>query len=284
MANLHILGTSPADTGTYSGGAWVALLPLNNLKEIQPTNLARSTDATLASAQFKIDCGRPVPVSMFSFINHNFSSSGTIRIRVSNNSDGSSPTLDVTLDVAAPDVPWGSEPWGVFPWDGVSPDEQIGGAKFFYKHTSTVIGRYILVNIADTTNANGYVQAGRFKAGVPFVPDINMAYGAALSVIDDSRQSRSLGLQLWSDVKPKRRKFTAALGYLTETEAMGSAYDLITQRGLTSDLLIVYDPDDDDAVMRRRTIYGVFETLEPIITANASNVPYSWGLAVQELI
>jgi hypothetical protein len=285
MANLHLLGASPADDGSFSGGSWETTLPLANLNDIQPSVLARSTDDDPVNTQFVLDCGRGSSFSMFAFINHNFSSASTIRLRVSDASDGSSPTLDVTVAGRPPDIPSGSLPWGYFPWDGVSNDTQIGGIKFFYQHTVSVLGRYVLVNISDDGNGDGYIEAGRFKAGDAFVPAINMAYGASLTPIDESVQSRSVSGALWSDRKPLRRKFSCQLAWLTETEAMGSIYWLNTQLGITRDLLLVYDPDDDVEVRQRRTIYGHFISLGGIPTANQSvDAPYSTTLEVEDLI
>lgn len=285
MANLHLLGASPADDGTFSGGSWAPTLPASNLNDMQPSIVARTTDAVAANTRFVLNCARAAPFSMFALINHNLSSASSIRLRVSFNADGSSPTMDVTLDGRPPNVPWGSLPWGTFPWDGVSSDDEIGGPKFFYKHTETVLGQYVLVDIDDESNTDGYVQAGRFKVGEAFVPTINFAYGASLEPIDESPQSRAISGALWSDRKPIRRKFSCQMAWLTETEAMGSIYTIKIALGITRDLLLVYDPEDDDEIINRRTIYGHFVNLGALVTANSTiDVPYSTTLEIEDLI
>lgn len=284
MARLHLLFDAPSDLGTYSGGSWETGLPLANLVNQQPTKVARSTDADEASTRFVIDHASARQFSMFALINVNLSSAATVRIRVSQNADGSSPTLDKTIAYGEANVVWGSLPWGSFPWSGFIEDEQPGGPIVFYKHPSTVAGRYVLVDISDESNAAGYVQAGRFMAGQAFVPQINMAYGAGGQFIDESRQSRSVGGQLYTDKKPKRRRFQCALNFLTEAESWGSMYDMQRKLGISGALLLVYDPEDAAAIIKRRTIYGHMTDLSPIVTENASSSPYSFSLTVEELV
>lgn len=285
MANAHILFDPPSDAATFSGGSWVATLPLSNLKTALPTEAARSTDLAATSTTFTADLLYTRPLSMFAFIATNLSTAATVRVRVSDSADASSPALDVTFSAYASNVPWGALPWGAFPWDGYRPDYQPGGAINFYRHLSTVFGRYVRVDIADAGNPAGYVQIGRFMAGDAFVPKINMAYGAALRFIDESTKSRSKGGQTFWDKTPKRRQMTVQFASLSEGEAMGAAYDLQNRLGLTGNLLFVYDPMDTTAILPRRTIYGSLAQLDDIVTASASiDAPYSWNLSVEELI
>lgn len=283
MANIHILARAASDNGVFTGGSWQTTLPLSNLKTQQPTQVARSTNALVASTKFVVDMQRIAPVSMFAMVGHNFSVAAIVRLRVSEDASGASPTLDVTLPAVEPAVVWGSQPWGAFPWDGLEPD-QLSSTVSFYKHPAPVLGRYILVDIDDTSNSNGYVQLGRFMAGDAFVPRWNMAYGASFAFVDESRLSRSVGGQLYADPKPKRRRFSCAFEALYEPEAWGAAYDMQRGLGKTGNMLIVYNPDDHESVVKRRTIYGTMVSLDEIVTANPSDAPYNWRLSVEELV
>ncbi|MFY9291046.1 MAG: hypothetical protein WAP03_10175 [Methylorubrum rhodinum] len=283
MANAHILFDPPSDAGTYSGGSWQR--GLGSLKTTFPTEVARSTNLAATSTTFTVDLLFTRPLSMFALIANSFSTTATIRIRVSDAANMAGPSLDVTIPAFRPNVAWGSMPWGAFPWDGFREDYQPGGATTFYKHAETVFGRYVRIDIADPANAAGYVQIGRFMAGDAFVPKINMAYGAALKFIDESAKSLSKGGQAWWDRKAKRRQITAQFPFLSEGEAYGAAYDLLNKLGLTGNLLFVYDPDDASAIVLRRTIYGGLAQLDDIVSASPSiDYPYSWNLAIEELL
>jgi hypothetical protein len=289
MANCHFLAAAPTDDGTYSGGSWAAGLPLSNLTTQPPKQVARSTNATTGSTQYVVDLGVAQRITMFAWINHNLSSGATIRVRVSNSSDGSSPSLDHTIDAVVASFAWGSLPWGSFPWAGVlsdlSVDPHPGKQTTFYKSTTTVTGQYIFVNITNTSNPDGYVQIGRFLAGEAFIPRINMSYGAGLGFIDDSVQKRTMGGSVFFNRKPVRRKIDLELGALSESEAYGNVYEMQHALGVTKGFLFVYNPDDAGDLVLRRTIYGTFTSLEPIITATADPAyPYSARVAIEELI
>lgn len=289
MANCHFLAAAPTDDGTYSGGSWAAGFPLTNLITQPPKQVARSTNATMGSTQYVVDLGTSKRITMFAWINHNLSAGATIRVRVSNNPDGSSPSLDHTIDAVVASFAWGSLPWGSFPWAGVlsdlSVDPQPGKQTTFYKSTTTVTGQYIFVNITNTSNPDGYVQIGRFLAGEAFIPRINMSYGAGLGFIDDSVQKRTMGGSVFFNRKPVRRKIDLELGALSESEAYGNVYEMQHALGVTKGFLFVYNPDDAGDLVLRRTIYGTFTSLEPIITATADQAyPYSARVAIEELV
>lgn len=286
MANLHLLTPRWSDAGTYSGGSWASSLPLDNLKTQQPQQVARSTNAATGSTKFKLDLGLVLPVSMFALINTNATAAATVRFRVSLNSDGSTPGIDATIAGRPPSVVWGSQPWGGFPWDGIDDSAVTSGGRItYYKAAQAALGRYVLVDISDAANPDGYVQVGRFMAGDAFVPGVNITWGAQLSFIDDSKQSRSVGMQLYSDKKPLRRKLQCSFDALDEAEAMGVIYDLHRTLGKTGNCLVVYDPDDDPSVLLRRTIYGSLPELPAIAhLRSADGYQYGGGLTIEELI
>lgn len=283
MANAHFLDGSVSGAGTLSGGSWNASYPLANILTTQPGTVARSSNDSESSTQFVLDLGSAQSIQMVALINHNMSPGSTVRIRVSNNSDGSSPSLDVTEDVDVTSVVWGSLPWGAFPWRGVVAGA-LGGYVFFYLHTSAVSGRYLLINISDEDNVDGYVQIGCLLAGVPFVPAVNISFGASLGVVDDSRAERGVGSGLYAQQKPKRRRVSAPLEYLTEDEALGDLSDMQESVGRSKGVLFILDPEELASIRQRRTIYGTFTELAPIEHRSMHDAPYAWAFAIEELI
>ena len=284
MSNIHILAISPTDDGSFSGGSWNATYPLTNLVDQQPKTVARSSNALAASTLFVVDCGSSQSFKMFAFVNNNFSSASTVRIRVSPNSNGSSPTLDTTVDGNDPDVVWGSLPWGAFPWDGQLDELHPGGPTMFYLHTATVAGRYVLIDVTDTGNADGYVELGRFMAGVPFVPELSPLFGGQFGLVDESRVSRAAGGSLYADVRLKRRRVSVSFPALTESEALSTIYNMQDVKGISHGIVVVWDPEDDIGVLQRRTFYGTLTSLAPLVLQNQSPSPYSWQAEIEELV
>lgn len=285
MARIHILTDPRSDYATYSGGSWAASLPLSNVLTQQPKQVARSTSAAVSATRFICDYGAPWPAQSFALIGSNLSAKSRVRIRVSNNADGSSPLLDVTVPGFPPNIVFGSLPWGQFPWDGYRDDPLPAGQVTFYQSPVPATGRYVLIDINDTTNPAGYVQLGRFMAGSAFVPRYNMAYGAALKWIELTRISVSVGGQKYFDKRPNYRSFRCNFEFATEGEAYGAIYDMQRRVGLSGNLLMIYDPADQADVILRRTIYGSMTELSDLVTANAStDAPYTWSLAIEELI
>jgi hypothetical protein len=286
MAVINILYDAPSFSGTFSGGSWAASLPVSNLMIAQPGKVARSSDALAASTQFVCDHGATLAIQMFALVNHNLSSAATIRWRVSTHSDLSSALIDVTIDANAPNLIYGSLPWGVFPWDWFSEETQPGGFTVFYKNTSAQYGRYSGINITDTTNADGYAQAGVYLDGVPFIPSINFVPGAGIGLVDPSKQTRAVGGSLYTDVRPKYRTFTASLEWLTEAEAIGGVYRMRNMLGISEPLLLIVDPDATDGTLAAGTIYGRLVTIsDPIRFArNTVDYIYSATIEIEELI
>ncbi|WP_232629168.1 hypothetical protein [Methylobacterium sp. Leaf118] len=287
MARIHILTNPRSDAGTFLPGIgdWVPSLPLANLKTQQPKQVARSTSLDASATRFAIDLGSQWLVPSFALINSNLTRSSKVRIRVSNNADGYDPILDVTVPGVPPNIAWGSLPWGQFPWNGYRDDALPAGQVTFFQASKSVFGRYVLVNITDPNNPAGYVQIGRFMGAAAFVPRYNMAYGAALKWIDETRVSKSVGGQKWFDVRPNFRSFRASFNFATQGEALGAVYDMQQRVGLSGNLLVIYDPEDSADVILRRTIYGSLTELSEIVTANeTADTPYAWTLAVEELI
>lgn len=285
MANISILFSAASDGGTISGGAWTTGLPLANVRTTQPGEVARTTNALAASTKFVIDMTIGRPVGMFGLVNHNLSGDATVRLQLSNNADGSAPLIDVTIPGREPNVPFGSLPWGEFHWEGYASEATPGGAITSYTHSDVPNGRYILVDITDTGNPDGYVEIGRFMAGLPFTPKYNMGYGAAISFVDESTKTRSIGGALWCDVKTKHRRLALSFPFMTRNDALGRMYDLQNNLGTTGELLAIYDPAEPGGVRARRTLYGVQEDLAPIVEDNASiDAPFTTSLTIEEMI
>lgn len=285
MGNLNLLWDVVSDVGTYSGGSWVAGLPLSNMKTRSPRQVARSTNAATGSTKFVVDLGSMRVIQIFALVNHNLSPGATIRFRASNNSNGSSPLVDVTKLATEPDVPWGSTSFYATPFYGFVGTVPPGGRITFYKHPITVVARYLFVDISDIGNAAGYIQIGRFMAGEPFIPTFNMEWGAEIVLSDESKLTKSMGGQLYVNEQTKRRRLNCSLRFLSEAQGMGAIYDMKMRLGQTRGLLAMWNPEASSSVRYRSTIYGSFADLSSLAADTRSvRFPYSSTLGIEELV
>ena len=68
-------------TPTYSGGSWLAGLPLTNLSDRRLAKVAQSSDAAAASTQFDVDLKVARAIGVVALPKHNMTSAGTWRVR-----------------------------------------------------------------------------------------------------------------------------------------------------------------------------------------------------------
>lgn len=285
MANLAILWKKPTDTGTYSGGSWVAGLPLANLTTQDVKQVARSTDTTTANTQFRIDCGNTplLPFSMFVLLGHNATTAAQWQIVASNNADASDPVYDSGMvNIWPPTTTFGSLPWGSFPWDGVDEAAYPAGPVAFLLTPTPNYARYIFVYLDDHTNPAGYLQVGRFLAGQAWSPTINMQYGAGIQTVDPGVPRRTLGGRKLVRAIARYRTVALTLSSQTEDDAMGVSFEIDRQLGKAGDFFFVYDSDDDPTILFKRALYcSLVDTSE--ITEDAFQ-RYGWKISAEELV
>lgn len=109
---------------------------------------------------------------------------------------------------------------------------------------STQTHRYWRVEIADTSNSDGYVQIGRLFMSSTWTPSVNYAYGAGLGYQDPTPIDVSLSGAEYFDVRSKFRVFDFELQYILGTEAYANALELQRMSGTSGEVLCVPDSDD----------------------------------------
>lgn len=266
MSNIALGSDDRAAAGSYSGGSWVAGLPLSNLSEPEPTLIARSTDATVGSTQFVLDFGYDAPVELLVLGFLNATDAATVRMRLGPNADGSSAELDVALTAGD----FGSYVSSV-------------GRLLPYLHTTQVHVRYAFVEITDTANPDGYVDLSLFRAGPVFQPEFNVS-NANLEPVDPGVVSYAEDRTRYVDRAPLRWRLSGEFPALSESEAHGSASEMKRICGLTEPLIVMLNPELTDDRLARTVIYGVFTTLEPCVVREPTvdAVLFGYRFAVEE--
>lgn len=288
MARVSILWDKPSDLGIYSGGSWVAGLPLANLVDPDLRRVARSTSATTANTRFRIDLGtaRPIALNSFALLNHNMTTAARWRVVVTNSPTDADPLLAVLdtglLNAWLPTVARGSLPWGTFPWDGVDIAAYAGAAASFYIQPGSVFARYIWVYMEDAANPAGFLDLGRFLAGTAWTPKINAAYGAGFRYVDTSEAKRTRGGRRIVVERPRYRLFEMTFEALTKDEALGTALEMERLLGKAGNFLLSFDAEEEGASRFRRTIYAAMTDMSPVQHVRLNR--WKWSLTAEELI
>ena len=263
MSTALISFRNYADDGTLSEGAtgseWLSSLPLSNLQTPLKSEKAR-TDSDL-SVDFDIDLGRSKTISFVSLLGHNLTSTGTWRVRISNQSDFSTLLYDSgDVDIWPVTEIFGENPWGGFVWNGknITDDGNFG----FLLLDSSVYGRYVRINLDDSDNEDGYLEAGRLIIDSPWRPSKSFIYGAELTYINPSEKERSRGGQPWTDRLPQYRKATFEIRNLGEDEMFGQGYEMDRLLGIAKHCFIMLDPSNITH-RHRWAFYGTIKEINP---------------------
>ncbi len=270
-------------TSTLTVDSELSGLPKENLKNLQIVKVWRTGAVT--SAQIDLDLGSSKILDLLAIINHNFTINATIRWRVSSVSDFSSTVYDSgTIAVWQPTENFGASPWGVFNWGSKPTAAQAAlyTANTFAFISNALIGRYVRVNISDSTNSDGYLQAGRFIAGPSYQPTINYANGVEFEFIDESRVTKSRGGQTFVDEVAKFRRISFDLINLPESEMFGNIFNNMDRvKGISQDVLVIPQPDITSTWLTQN-IYGRIASTSPIV--NSALTFYGRRIEIEEMI
>jgi hypothetical protein len=284
MSNMIISSTNYSDEATsISADSEVATLPVENLQDRQLVKVYRSDGDT--DVEIDVDFGQGRIIDFVALIRHNISQTGTIRWRLSNAADFATTQYDSGTVDAWPIVEeFGTLPWGVFSWGGrinpeVAAQYQISS---FAVLDNPVQARYLRINISDSSNAEGYIEAGRLIAGPAYRPSTNYGFGVEVQFVDESRIVKSRGGQTFVDEVERFRRIRFELQNLPEAEIFGNVFNNIDRlRGVAKDILVIPQPDDPKT-WPTQNIYGRLVRTEPII--NRTLELYGRTIEVEELI
>ncbi len=286
MANITLGWTNRIDGATLSGGSWVSTLPLDNMKNRQVQKVAQTTDATLASTKFQGDFGRARTIGVMALILHNISAIGKVRLRMNDTNSFATPLYDSGWVNAWAD---GAVPQNLLEWEddnfwlGTMSDEDRAGyqSPFIHVLSTQQYLRYFLIEVDDTTNADGYIYIGRPFMSATWTPEVNHDVGDSLGYEDSTLVESSLSNAKYFDTRNKPRAYPFELSWLTGAEAFGEALDLQRLCGTSGEVLVIPDPDDVSN-MPKRAFVGRMRALNKITRRGADT--FSQAFELEELL
>lgn len=254
---------------TLSLGSWSATLPLANLQDRTVQLVARTTDAANASSKFLATFDKARPMNVVALVNHNLGVDATYRFRLYDDAGLTMLAYDSgAVNVFGTFYDEDTDPGG---WDGgnlwdlgLTAEEREGlTPTLVHLLPTTVSARYLLVELFDSANPAGYVQAGRFFVANGWTPAYNMAYGASLQYEPRDEIAEADSGAEYFNARPAPRVARFELGFMSEAEGMARAFDMQRTLGTTREVLFMWNQADTLHFLRR-TFLARMRVLSPI--------------------
>mgnify|MGYP001573658772 CR=1 FL=1 len=207
---------SDTTLGTISSSGEIAAYPASNTQKQQISKMWRSSgDPASTNPNLSRDLGSAFRISSACIVAHNLTKDGQFRVRVSNNSDMSSPLYDSGfLYIWTSFLPTASE----FSDGTGRPNAALIKLLEFCSENprvtreitfTEVTGRYIQVDFQDSTNTDGFIQISYVYAGLYIELDDNVAYGWEIMPESVNRIHRAASGQFWIDLLYTRLRANA---------------------------------------------------------------------------
>lgn len=275
MSNALFLSSRWMDAAAVSASSEEGLLTADHVQTLRPDEVWRATGATAEYIAW--DFGEDIVVEALALVAHNLSADATLRLRLADTE------ADVT---AAP----GFDSGVVSAW----PTSGKHGDRDWQSEFSLVLAdnadgyRYGRVDIADPTNADGYVQVGRLFVGPAFVPDVNVDLNPSLGLLSPDEAGRSaFGHVFGDDRGPEARLMQLPMSALDEDEMGDEMFELQRYCGLSKDFALCLDPSATTR-FHRYSMQARFSSLNSFTAQpawNASGIQvWQTTLAIEEVL
>lgn len=216
MPNLRLVSTNAVDTATLTSSDFTATLPVTNLQLEGRARVARTTNAT-GTKTINGNFSGTTLCSALVLYGHNLSGTATWRLRLySGTNQTGTVVYDSTTLQPQTVVGWGAFQWGVESWGSyIFRDWEQPFYSLFFTDTYALSFRLELV---DTVNPAGYLQASRLIIGRYLTPYFNASYGLSLYWDTSSVQRRTLGGSVRTDRRATYRRLRFDLEALAAGE------------------------------------------------------------------
>lgn len=286
MSNILLAYQNQTDSGTLSGGSWLATLPLVNLQNRLVQRVARSNGASLAATKFDMDFGVAKTIGVVALVVHNMSVSAKVRVRADDAADFATPTYDSGWVEVWPS---GQIPQDLLNWEDdnfwlgtISANARAGyQSPYIHVLAAPQTYRYWRIEVDDTTNSDGYVHIGRLFMSPAWTPDVNYNYGDTLGYRPTTKVETSLSGAEYFDVTSAPREFNFTLGSLSKSEAYDYALQIQRLCGIHGEILQVPDQDDTTRIPVRAFVARLLG-IDPIEDTDPSR--YKAVFKLRELI
>jgi hypothetical protein len=213
MPNLRLIYDNAADRATLTASSTAGALVASNLQTDLKGQIHRSTGT---SVSYTLTWAAGEGISAAAIPACNLSASATIRVRLYSDAAGTVLLADSGTLFACPGAPLGE-------WDWSAPINAnsfiFGGySKTAVWFSSIHFARRCVIDLIDTDNPAGHIDAARLVAGVYWSPAHGAGHGVQASVTDESVISRNDAGDLLADRGAQHETLSVPLPYITEAD------------------------------------------------------------------
>lgn len=260
---------------TLSSGNWLATYPVTNLQELPLSYVARSVDDSTGSTTIQALASAAKTVGVVALVGHNMSQAAQIRLRT-----WSDNFSTLNFDSTTENV-----------WAASYTAAELSGANWLWYRRTTAAGsaglsvRAIQIDITDTSNVDGYVEAGYLEIASAFDVTWNFVFGAQYGFEWRSVVAQAIGGAEYVDARDHPRLFKGLFEFSPRSESLGKFFEM--QRQLRMDEPILFVPHPDETSHLLRTALFARQTDPGLITMrtmSGSGLLDSVPVALKEII
>lgn len=266
MSNLKILYNNVADSATISASTTAGSLAASNLLTDIKSDVWRST-STSATITLTWAASQLLSGVVFPFCN--LTSTSTFRIKVYTNVADASPVVDTGAVLACANSPLGLWSWGSVPL-GVNA-YSYGGASYGVGWFTPTSCKKITIDIVDTLNPSGYIEASRVVTGSVFTPENDAELNVDFWIDDRSVEARSGGGDLRMDIGTSSKGIKFNLSNMNPSDRLTVA-SILKGNGKYKPLYVSLFPSDADPAKEQQ--YQIYGKLSGSLSIGHSN----WNL------
>ena len=248
MTNMRLIYENAAKTtNTITASTTAGTLSTANLQNDDKKSVwrATTTSGTLTAIWTAAQTINAVALPFC-----NLTSSATMRVRGYTNLADGSPAFDTTALACCAYVA------GAFKNTGVAYFDRGGGVYVSLFFTGSAVKK-LVIDLADSTNAAGYIEAGCLVIGDYWQPDYNPDWGLGIGWKDLSTHERSDNGSPKTDIKPRHKTISMSLSSMSETDKT-TMLGIMRNWGVSNPIYFCLFPD---APTQDNQIYGKLSQL-----------------------
>lgn len=276
MPNLRIVYDNAADRATLSASSTAGSLVVDNLHtDIKPqvwrsTSVSATLTALFASSEL---------VGCVALPFCNLTATSTVRVRLYSQPGDVIASYDSGVVLFCPYSGFDLWDWGTLAL-GVNAFS-YGGGNYGCVWIPITSCKKAVIDIVDTDNTAGYIEASRLVMGTYWSPDHQADYGVTLTPQDSSQQYRTDGGELMTDIGTRNRKIAFNLSYMSPNDRT-TFWNIQRGAGLSRSLFFSLFPEDSDKHLEESyQIYGKFSAVSAIGLPQLN--AYSAPVEIEEL-
>lgn len=269
MHNFTIYHGNAIETAGLAGGSWDATLSLEKLRDPRPRLKATSTDAQLASTQFKASLIVPKSLIGIQLISTNLSQAASYKVSWYSDSSFTAlidttgwvdvaESIDWTVTAEWPE--WESEEFWLGAESFVDPNNLGRDIRVRLAVASTI--QYLKVEVDDTGNADGCIKIGHGYIGEAFAPTLNFEPGSnRIGRVSHTSVRSTAGGARYYHRRAAGQSVTVAWPNLPMLEVLGEIDDIVHIHDVDKPVYFDLDPDNTGVVGQKTAFLATIAQL-----------------------